>query len=336
MQHAELADCLTVVKEHLEDVNTLPWLLVLDEADDKETFLGGLNGIKLAEYIPRASHGRVLITSRDSRVAGLCEGQVVPAQNGIRLGPMDFEDSFSLFQKCMRQDLMLHVSKDSCWGFLNMLGGLPLAIVQAASYMREEEISIEDFVALYKDIELHGELFHESAISTDMEQKSVLYTWELSYRRIAGPSYPESKSHAAMLLDLLAFLDAGESTFRNLDEIEYKIKDEAEPIILPSVRRMLKSVCKPQKSPSSLLASIYSRRFTPSNTFKSAIGRLCNYSLVGSRECWIHPVVYSWIYCRLPLHERCKYINWMAEELMSHGLPKEYLWSEYIMAGGNT
>lgn len=332
MQHATLADRLTAVKGHLEDVNTLPWLLVLDEADDKETFLGGPNGLKLAEYIPRASHGRVLITTRDSRLAGLCEGQVVPAQNGIRIGPMDFDNSFCLFQKCMRQDLMLDVPKDRCWGFLNMLGGLPLAIVQAASYMREEETSIEDFVALYKDIELHGELFQESAISTDMEQKSVLYTWELSYRRIAGPLYPESKSHAAMLLDLLAFLDAEESPFRYLDEIEYRTKDYAQPIMVPSMRRMIKPFTKPQKSPSSLLESIYSHRFTPNNTFRSAIGRLCNYSLVGSRECWIHPVVHSWIYRRLPLHERCKYINWMAGELMSH-VPSEMPdgWAKYVM-----
>jgi tetratricopeptide (TPR) repeat protein len=327
-----LADCLTAVKGHLEDANTLPWLLVLDEADDKETFLGGPNGIKLAEYIPRASHGRVLITTRDSRVAGLCEGQVVPAQNGIRIGPMDFEDSFCLFQKCMRQDLMLDVSKDRCWSFLNMLGGLPLAIVQAASYMREEEISIEDFVTLYKDIELHGELFQESAISTDMEQKSVLYTWELSYRRIAGPLYPESKSHAAMLLDLLAFLDAEESPFRYLNEIEYRIKDYAEPIMAPSDWRMLKSHFKPQQSPSSLLKGIYNRRFTPNNTFRSAIGRLCNYSLIGSRECWVHPVVHSWIYRRLPLHERCKYINWVTGELMNHvslTIPDD--WEKYVM-----
>lgn len=153
---------------------------------------------------------------------------------------MDFEDSYCLFQKCMRQDLLLDVSKDRYRDFLDMLGGLPLAIIQAASYMREEETSIEDFVVLYKDIKLHGILFQESAISTDMEGKSVLYTWELSYRRVAG-SYPESKSHAAILLDLLAFLDAEESLFRYLNEIEHKIKDWAEPIMGPSDWRVLRS-----------------------------------------------------------------------------------------------
>jgi tetratricopeptide (TPR) repeat protein len=331
-QHATLTDCLTAVKGHLEDANTPPWLLILDEADDKETFLGSPDSIKLAEYIPKASHGRVLITTRDSRVAGLCDGQVVPAQNGIRIGPMDFEDSFCLFHKFMRQDLMLDVSKDRCWNFLNMLGGLPLAIVQAASYIREEETSIEDFVALYKDIDRHGELFQESAISTDMEQKSVLYTWELSYRRIAGPLYPESKSDAAMLLDLLAFLDAEESPFRYLNEIENRIKDHAEPIMAPPDWRMLMSHFKPQQSPSSLLESIYNRRFTPNKTFRSAIGRLCNYSLIGSRECWVHPVVHSWIYRRLPLHERCKYINWMTGELMNHvSLTVSDDWEKYVM-----
>ena len=66
-QHTSLADCLTAVKRHLEDANTPPWLLVLDEVDDKDTFLGSQKGVILADYIPRASHGRVLITTRDSR-----------------------------------------------------------------------------------------------------------------------------------------------------------------------------------------------------------------------------------------------------------------------------
>lgn len=334
-----MADCFVAVKERLEDATTLPWLLILDEADDKETFFGGPNGNELAEYIPRSSHGRVLITTRDSRVAGLGGGQVVPAQNGIRIGPMDFDDSFCLFQKCMRQDLMIDVSKHRCRIFLNMLGGLPLAIVQAAAYMREEETSIEDFVALYKDIVLHEKLFQESAISTDKEQKSVLYTWELSYRRIAGPLSSESKSNAAMLLDSLAFLDAAESPFRNLNEIEYRTKDYDESILAPVDWKFIKStIDKPQRSPSSLLENIYNRHltsgntFTPNYMFRSAIGRLCHYSLIGSRECWVHPVVHSWIYRRLPEEERCKYINWMICELMNHVpfiMPDG--WEKYVM-----
>jgi tetratricopeptide (TPR) repeat protein len=331
-QHATLADCLTAVKGHLEDANTPPWLLVLDEADHKETFSGNSNDIKLAEYIPMASHGRVLITTRDSRVAGLCSGQVVLAQNGIRIGPMDFEDSFCLFQKCMRQDQLLDVSKDRCRSLLNILGGLPLAIVQAASYMREEETSVEDFVALYKDIELHGKLFQESAITTDLEQKSVLYTWELSYKRIAGPLYPESKSHAAILLDVLAFLDAEDSPFRHLNEIEYRMKDWAEPTITPSDVLVLKPYFQSQRSPLNLLESIYNRQFTPHKTFRSEIGRLCHYSLIGSRDCWVHPVVHSWIYRRLPLQEICKYISWVTAELTNHvPLIGSDGWEKYVI-----
>src|SRR5205814_3262421 len=97
---------------------------------------------------------------------------------------------------------------------INLLGGLPLAIVQGAAYIREECSSIHDFTTLYKDVERHEELFQEDAISTDLEQKSVLCTWEISYRRIAGQTYPDSKSEAAMILDLLGFVDSEDSAFR--------------------------------------------------------------------------------------------------------------------------
>lgn len=311
-QPAAKLDMLLTVKQYLEDPTIGPWLLVLDEADDKDIFLGESGSFRLIDYIPRARHGQVLITTRDSRVVGLCDGLVVPAQNGVRVGPMPFEEGLSLFQKCMRQELIRGATQDECRELLDMLGGLPLAIVQATSYMRESEASIDDFISLYKDIELHGELFQESAISTDMEQKSVLYTWEISYRRIAGLSYPDSKSQAAVLLDLLGFLDAQESPYRILSEAEYLLKDQHGP----SPIQGLESKLKPQRGPSALLSRVYESRFKPNNMFRSAIGRLCNYSLVTSRDCWVHPVVHSWIYRRLSLNERCKYISWMVEEFI--------------------
>lgn len=90
----------------------------------------------------------------------------------------------------------------------DLLGGLPPAIIQAVAHICEEETTVREFIGLYHDVETHGALFQEAALTIDLEQKSVLYAWELSYRKIAGPNYPSSKSNSAMLLDLLGFLDA--------------------------------------------------------------------------------------------------------------------------------
>lgn len=308
-------DVLLIVKKYLESHDSLPWLLVLDEIDDKESmFEAGANGVKLMDYIPRSQRGQVLITTRDSRVVGLLDGFVVPAQNGIRVGPMPFDEALSLFQRCLRRELIQEATQEECRTFLDMLGGLPLALVQAASYMREEEAPIHEFISLYRDVEKHQELFQESAINTDMEQRSVLYTWEISYKRIAGPSYPTTKSQAAMLLDLLGFLDAQASSTRSLSEAEARLKGTR---VFDSFHGF-KDALPPQKSPSTLLSSINDSRFRNLNRFQSTIGRLRNYSLVTSADCWVHPVVHSWIYRRLSLEERCKYISWMVEELSKH------------------
>ncbi|KAE9377601.1 hypothetical protein N431DRAFT_541303 [Stipitochalara longipes BDJ] len=308
-------DVLLIVKNNLESQDSLPWLLVLDDIDDKETmFTVSANGVKLMDYIPRSKYGRVLITTRDSRVVGLLDGFVVPAQNGIRVGPMPFDEALSLFQRCLRRELIQEATQEQCQAFLDMLGGLPLALVQAASYMREEEAPIHEFISLYRDVEKHEELFQESAINTDMEQRSVLYTWEISYKRIAGPSYPTAKSQAAMLLDLLGFLDAQASSTRSLSEVEARLKGTYAFEAIEGFKHAL----PPQESPSTLLSSINESRFKNVNRFYSTIGRLRNYSLVTSADCWVHPVVHSWIYRRLSLEERCKYFSWMVEELLKH------------------
>jgi len=308
-------DVLLIVKKYLESQDSLPWLLVLDEIDDKETmFAASPNGVKLMDYIPRSQHGRVLITTRDSRVVGLLDGFVVPAQNGIRVGPMSFDEALSLFQRCLRRELIQEATHEQCRTFLDMLGGLPLALVQAASYMREEEAPIHEFISLYRDVEKYEELFQESAINTDMEQRSVLYTWEISYKRIAGPSYPTTKSQAAILLDLLDFLDAQASSTRSLSEAEARLKNTHAFDAFQGFKHAL----PPQESPSTLLSSINNSRFKNLNRLQSTIGRLRNYSLVTSTDCWVHPVVHSWIYRRLSLEERCKYFSWMVEELLKH------------------
>lgn len=308
-------DVLLIVKKLLETADSLPWLLVLDDVDDKESMLAsGTNGVKLMDYIPRSQYGQVLMTTRDSRIVGLLDGLVIPAQNGIRIGPMPIDEALSLFQRCLRRELIQEATQEQCQAFLEMLEGLPLALVQAASFMREEEAPIHEFIALYRDVERHEELFQEPAINTDMEQRSVLYTWEISYKRIAGPSYPTTKSQEAMLLDLLGFLDAQASSTRSLSEIESRLTGTP---AFDTIYK-IKHVFPPQESPSTLLSSINDSRFNNLNRFQSMMGRLRNYSLVTGADCWVHPVVHSWIYRRLPLEERCKYFSWMVEELSKH------------------
>jgi hypothetical protein len=104
-------------------------LIVLDEADQKELFVGEPGRIGLMDYLPRNKNGQILITTRDSRIVGLADGQVVPAHNGISVKSFPGEEGVELFHKCLRIDIAQDPSLEDTKSFITMLGGLPLAIV---------------------------------------------------------------------------------------------------------------------------------------------------------------------------------------------------------------
>lgn len=304
------------VKRYLEATDIPPWLLVLDDADDMDLLIGSSQAsdhFRLINYIPFAAHGRILITTTESRLVGLED--IVPAQNGIRVKEMTIDDGLCLLNKCLPSILAFTAPESRRLFFLGMLGGLPLAIVQATSYMREEQLPLEDFITLYKDIELHHELFKKSALSVDQAQKTVLLTWEISYKKIAGNLYPQSKSPPGMLLDLLGFLDAQSSPImRSLTEGEYIFKDENGSTPIDGLENLFEQ----QESPIDILTNIYDKHVKTNHALplQLAIGPLRNYSLITSRDCWVHPVVHSWISRRLPIEERYKYVTWLVEELL--------------------
>jgi tetratricopeptide (TPR) repeat protein len=309
---------LQTVRDQLAKRDASPWLLVLDDADDLDLLVGNqqrmdLGQFKTIDYIPFVAHGQVLVTTRQSSLVGMED--MVLAQNGIRVKEMTVEDGLSLFRRCMPSDLLSEASEARYRYFLDMLGGLPLAVVQATSYMREMQLPVEDFISLYQDIELHKKLFKKAASSVDKQQKSILITWEISYQKIAGSLHNGSKSHPAMLLDLLGFLDARSSpSLRRLSEGQFGFWDSNGSTPIDG----LEGLFEQQQSPVSLLKEIYNSnlRKKPSHNLELAIGPLCNFSLVISRACWVHPVVHSWIYRRLSIEERHKYVSWLTEELL--------------------
>jgi tetratricopeptide (TPR) repeat protein len=325
-------DVFSAVKNYLEHPETPPYLLVLDEADDKTLFWGKTEGFQLIKHIPRSRQGQVLITSRDSRLAS---SSVLHQKNCLKIKPMSFKDGLSLFKNYMPDDFNWSAPENCCERFLEMLGGLPLAIVQASSYIRAVQISVEDFVSLYGEIEQHDRLFQESVLDVDAEQKSVLCTWEINYRQIAGSSTLESKSQAAMLLDMNGFIDSQSSQLRmTLSEGSYAFRDTVgfSPI------QGLEDQFERQQPPLNLLSNIFKRQFKPNKDIdlNEVIGSLCTYSLVTSRQCWVHPVVHSWISRRrLDPEEREKYLTWLAVELSQQiyqaNIDSSDRWEDYLL-----
>ncbi|KAH7131160.1 pfs protein [Dactylonectria macrodidyma] len=151
-----------------------------DDLDTAVASQGSLTGAyDLRRYLP-GDHGAILVTTRLSRLAQLGESR--------RLAKVDLSLSRTIFEKCL----------------LKLLDGLPLALAQAASYLREKGIDATTYVQIYKHQwdELMGPRDVSSRPLLDYEQGSIATTWMVSFKEI------ESKSiDAASLLRLWAFLD---------------------------------------------------------------------------------------------------------------------------------
>jgi hypothetical protein len=145
-------DILKLVKISLEKPESGNWIMVIDNADDLSTFRGSpepgeadlgpgrtcySNG--LFNYIPRGPFGLVLYTTRNKVDAlELTSGAWI-----IQVTEMDMEDLKTLLQTKLYDETP---DEEQCADLINNLGHLPLAIVQAASYIRQNSWSVSRYL----------------------------------------------------------------------------------------------------------------------------------------------------------------------------------------------
>jgi hypothetical protein len=125
------------------------WLLVLDNA---ETFFGssryassgqdGQSPTALVSYLPQSSKGAMIITARDRRAGD----RLVGKENSITVMPFGTEDAKRLLQNTLRED---ELYDEESTALLEALEFLPLAIIQAATFIRENDINIVNFLNHY-------------------------------------------------------------------------------------------------------------------------------------------------------------------------------------------
>lgn len=145
-----------------------PWLLVLDNVPDA----GSANGL-----LPPAGAGHVLITSRAT--AWLDSTTVKP------LGP----DAAIELLTSQSGD----ANRAAAESLATELGGLPLALTQAAGFVRANVIDLATYLRLYRD---RSTELHEEGRPADYPH-TVATTWQLAIDRLTKP--------AQALLNLLAF-----------------------------------------------------------------------------------------------------------------------------------
>ena len=187
--------------------------MILDNSDDVETFFSVGNGndqlsgsgsqdtnaIRITEYIPDCSHGSILVTTRN-KAAGI---KLTKNRGLIQVSEMSETESNEL----VRTKLDGYVpSTEEVNKLTNLLEQFPLALVQAASFMQENSITVSEYLELYNDgdemtIKLLSEAFEESGRDPEI-QNAVAATWMISFNQIR-----KQNPRAAQLLSLMAFFD---------------------------------------------------------------------------------------------------------------------------------
>lgn len=199
-------DIRPLFKRHLEE-RCKHWLLILDNADDESLWSRTNTNqiLLLSNYIPRASTGAVLVTTRNHRVAvDITRRQI------IALRQLEEEDSVLLLNNLVTKSETL-TTREASLQLVNYLAHLPLAIVQAAAFLNHNNISdIEVYLNVWRNntedeiIKLLNEDFSdESRYSDSQTFNPVAKTWLISFRHIE-----ERCPLAAQILFHMACLDA--------------------------------------------------------------------------------------------------------------------------------
>jgi tetratricopeptide (TPR) repeat protein len=218
-------DGCKLVCEWLDEMEDVPWLMILDNADNAANFLStedgmvaerSANSIFMTGYLPtKFNHSKCLLITTRSRDVGeyLSQGQVC-----VNVGPLSNQEAGDLLRAKLR---VLHPSHaPEADKLVEILGRIPLAITQAAAFINRNKISIAEYV---DELAINKQSFM-AYLSEDLQDprrepgfpNSIFRTWKLSFNQIQINS-----PRAAEALSLMAMLDGqkiAEDLVRKEDE----------------------------------------------------------------------------------------------------------------------
>ncbi|KAL5047304.1 P-loop containing nucleoside triphosphate hydrolase protein [Aspergillus fruticulosus] len=203
----EGADAKKLVKDCLCDSSAGQWLLIFDNADDIDMWFGKPEGTtepcQLSDYVPWSRTGSVLFTTRFTKVASK-----LAMQNVIRVPELDEAGALELLSERLVDKSLLQ-DRDQAALLLKQLTYLPLAIVQAASYVNENCLStLLDYLSLLSAkeeevIDLLSEEFEDDWRPHDTTNP-VATTWLISFERVQRTN--------CLATDILSFMACIEPT----------------------------------------------------------------------------------------------------------------------------
>jgi tetratricopeptide (TPR) repeat protein len=197
------ADVKRLVKETLSLGNVGDWLMVVDNADDSQVLLGvddeSHESARLIDYIPHSNRGAILFTTRSRKAAAdLTQGNV------LELNDMGKAEARQLLARRITRQALLN-DEAAVGVLLESLAGLPLAIVQAAAFMNQNDTPVSEYVSLLQHAGTKAELFNEHFEDPSRYRSmdsTIAKTWHISFEQIR-----KQDPLAAKYLSFMACID---------------------------------------------------------------------------------------------------------------------------------
>lgn len=228
----EHSDCnpLQPLSDWLSDERNGSWLMILDNADDAEVWLGSTRkestSPPLATFIPRGSHGSVLITTRDSQLGKHLTSTKDKPIDVLTLRP---EDAEALLHSKLSEE---GLTQEDAEEMTRVLDYLPLAITQAAAFLDQNDITVAQYLRLYRDGKTQtDELLEVGEYDTSRDheiQNSVFHTWKLSFNQIS-----KQAPLASNILSLMAMFDR-----QSISADLLRSKEETELDFIVAIRKL--------------------------------------------------------------------------------------------------
>ncbi|KAK4148384.1 nucleoside phosphorylase domain-containing protein [Chaetomidium leptoderma] len=189
------------VRRYLSSEAAGPWLLVVDNADDRDILFGSADlpgGI--SQYLPESDDGLTLFTTRSREVAVSVTGRDV-----IELDKMDPPEAAEFLENSLIQKDIVR-DEAATAELLEELTYLPLAITQAAAYINIKQVPLAEYVELLHGTQqdIIGLMSKEFRDNTRYpgSQNAVATTWLVSFDQIR-----KSDNAAADLLSFISCIE---------------------------------------------------------------------------------------------------------------------------------
>ncbi|KAB2102796.1 hypothetical protein AG0111_0g8686 [Alternaria gaisen] len=155
------------------------WLLVFDHVENAET---------ITPYIPHSENGVTVITTR---VAGLrFPPSISPISHCVQ--PLSFDDSLNFLIQCTHLELE-EVYSQAGFELLQNFDGLPIALIQLASIIKRRQLSVQEFLSLWKEVK------HREQSSKHEASRTFSGIWSI----ISDTLSPDARQ----LLAVLSYMD---------------------------------------------------------------------------------------------------------------------------------